>query len=168
MHLNDIQYDNTIFTIIPPSICETIKLCKSETELNILMVDLDVTEKQFVILFVNDATESGGGSHWSSLIFIKDKKLFHHVDTLKNKNTEHALMMARKLTKTLNMDKYQFINCDDHLENNSYDCGVYTIAHTTLTLEYLIQRRKRFSGFCLIHNKSSIIGLRKKDFRQSM
>ena len=162
LQTNENKYDKKLFAVIPPSICEKLKLCNSETENNILMADMEITEKQFVIMFINDAKESGGGSHWSSMIYIKEKKLFHHTDTIKNGNKEHALLLSKQVSTTLNIKNYQFSNCDDNLQDNSYDCGVYTIVHTILALEYFVKRGKRYAGFCTFHNKSSIQGLREK------
>ena len=75
-----------------PSLSHFIKLASQkdvETQLN----QNDATLKRHIVFIVNDCNGdlgSGEGSHWSLLVYERDKNTWYHMDSGKNTNASHA------------------------------------------------------------------------------
>ena len=100
---DNVYYGKESIAITPPSICLLLKMCESDTEVAVKLAEMDIIHKELSIWFINDATASHSGSHWSVMLFIKKDNIFHHIDSIPNTNIKHAKTLGTKIRIGLNL-----------------------------------------------------------------
>lgn len=117
--------------LINPDVAQCIKILPSE-QLGEFLDPLNLPTKQYVFLPVNDneQCEQTGGSHWSLLVYIRNRQEFRHYDSSRDSNKEIARKLAYKLQPFVNapMGRMKFLEMEGPQQSNSYDCGVFVIA----------------------------------------
>uniref|UniRef100_A0A8B9UB62 SUMO peptidase family member, NEDD8 specific n=1 Tax=Anas zonorhyncha TaxID=75864 RepID=A0A8B9UB62_9AVES len=67
---------------ISPEVAQFIKCALSQEEIAIFLQPLDLLHKKLVFLPINDnSNQAAGGTHWSLLVYFRDKKCFAHYDS---------------------------------------------------------------------------------------
>ena len=94
--------------VLPPSICLQVKVAESEIDVIDLIADIDISEKEYLVIFVNNATKDTAGSHWSVLFYFRNENWFHHVDTIPGANETSAKIIYEKFSMALNLKKLHF------------------------------------------------------------
>ena len=96
----------------------------------------DATRKHHIVFFVNDCNGnqgSGEGSHWSLLVYERDKNTWYHLDSGKNANAPYAKQIMNKVNKyfvnqgSLINPKTNYVECSCTQQRNGYDCGPLAI-----------------------------------------
>lgn len=92
-------------------------------------VDARQKDVSLIAIPVNSADNpsSGGGSHWSLVVFDKVTLVAKHFDSYSGFNREVAKKTASCLAKVLSLDRYMFVEPDTAQQQNTYDCGVFTL-----------------------------------------
>ena len=111
--------------VMSPNISNQIRLFSNDIEVADLLVDLEMINKNMVIMCINNASEMSSGTHWSTLLFIPPKHLFHHIDTIHNGNINVAYTTTMRIASLLNIENPIFLNCQDKLQTNGYDMLAY-------------------------------------------
>ena len=118
-----------------PSISHLIKLAPQkdvEAQLN----QSDAIFKRHIVFIVNDCNGdlgSGEGSHWSLLVYERDRNTWYHMDSGKNTNTPHAKQIMDKVNKylvnqgSLENSNTSYVESHCTQQQNGYDCGPLTI-----------------------------------------
>lgn len=143
--------DNNIH-LMNPAISQAVK-CLRETDS--IVNPLNLGDKCFIFIPVSnsvafdhdpesrDKVQIGYGSHWSLLLFVKEKNTFFHFDSIKALNDKPARLMAKNLSKYLNLNvqgEKVFIDCETPKQTNSVDCGVYLTLITERLLSNVIKK----------------------------
>ncbi|XP_070558412.1 sentrin-specific protease 8-like isoform X2 [Ptychodera flava] len=84
---------------ISPEVTQFIKLSPA-SDLGIFLEPLNLHNKKFIFLAVNDneSCDSVGGSHWSLLVFDRNKGQFGHYDSAGHGNSRIASSLSNKLS----------------------------------------------------------------------
>ena len=118
-----------------PSLSHFIKLASQkdvETQLN----QNDATLKRHIVFIVNDCNGdlgSGEGSHWSLLVYERDRNTWYHMDSGRNANAPHAKRIIDKVNKylvnqgSLVNSNTNYVECRCTQQRNGYDCGPLAI-----------------------------------------
>ena len=150
--------------IISPAICVQIRLAQSEMDIIEQITALDIAEKDYVVIFVSDATANATtntpGSHWSVMIYFKQRNWFHHIDSIKNGNDWCAKILYKKFAFVLSLENCRFSTCDTNTQNNGFDCGLFTIMNTKVFFNHFFRQNRGMDEFCAKHNASKPTGLR--------
>lgn len=127
INVNDILFIN-------PSIVFLVNFVESD-ELGAILSDLDLVNKKIIFIPINDNADinRSGGSHWSLLVWNIEQSCFHYFDSMSNYNLQSAKRTKTVFEKALKMkdQKFEIVKCPQ--QNNSYDCGVYTLYFAELT-----------------------------------
>merc|ERR1711874_346425 len=97
--------------------------------------DLKLKEKDYVFFPVNnnDKVDGEGGSHWSLLVYISDKRhvKFYHHDPICGANHRHTNKLIKNLSKanTFFKSKPKIEEVVVPNQINGYDCGIYTVIY---------------------------------------
>lgn len=108
----------------------------------IILEPLNVHQKKFLILPLNDNSENKpGGSHWSLLVYSKCDNLFFNFDSASCHNYEVCSQLVKIIKGCLKIkgEKIQQVDCLQ--QNNSYDCGIYLICHTDLVCKTIMKSK---------------------------
>uniref|UniRef100_A0A8B9SL80 SUMO peptidase family member, NEDD8 specific n=1 Tax=Anas platyrhynchos TaxID=8839 RepID=A0A8B9SL80_ANAPL len=86
---------------------------------------------QFIKCALSQEEIAAGGTHWSLLVYFRDKKCFAHYDSHSKCNSVHAKQVAGKLEAFLGKKggKVTFVEEKAPAQQNSYDCGMYVICN---------------------------------------
>merc|ERR1712179_598303 len=97
-----------------------------------MVEDLKLKEMDYVFFPVNnnDNVDGEGGSHWSLLVYISDKrhvKFYHHAP-ISGANHRHANELIKNLSKakTFFKSKPKIEEVVVPEQVNGYDCGIYS------------------------------------------
>lgn len=110
---------------------------KSLIDIEHLLTPLNLHDKDIIIIPVNDSMDfyNESGSHWSLLVFNRKLSAFYYYDSLPNKSYEQSKLIANKLLSHLTLtEQVQIKHVSGPLQDNTYDCGIYTI----LAAEYIL------------------------------
>lgn len=87
-------------SLMDPTVAQAIKCIQG---VNIFLDPLPLTDKEFIIIPVNNCKETKNemtakdqddrGSHWSTLIFYKTKGHFYYYDSVHNTNLPDAILI---------------------------------------------------------------------------
>ncbi|KAL4227095.1 hypothetical protein ACF0H5_015069 [Mactra antiquata] len=117
--------------LLSPEVAQFIKLAPDD-DLGTCLGPLNLPSKQFVFLPVNDnqITCQAGGTHWSLLVYIRNKQEFRHYDSMECSNKEIAKMLAYKLQPYVQAPRgrMKVLEVDSPKQKNSYDCGMFVIS----------------------------------------
>ncbi|XP_062998389.1 sentrin-specific protease 8 [Elgaria multicarinata webbii] len=126
---------------IGPEVAQFIKCTTSQEELAIFLEPLNLPHKEIVFLAINDnSNQAAGGTHWSLLVYFRDKNCFAHYDSHTRSNSVHARRVAGKLEAFLGKrGKVAFVEEKAPAQQNSYDCGMYVICNTEALCQEFFQ-----------------------------
>ncbi|XP_029201653.2 sentrin-specific protease 8-like isoform X1 [Acropora millepora] len=118
--------DNVL--LISPDVTQFLKLGQG-LEIGIFVEPLDLPSRKLVFFAVNDSdsTHSAGGSHWSLLVYERQRNIFHHYDSFSSHNSPAARSLAKKMEPFLAAKSSHFVEDRCPQQENGYDCGVYLI-----------------------------------------
>jgi RNase P subunit RPR2 len=139
---NIVLQPNDKTLIMSPAVVYGIKVLN---DYNHLLNRDDLNNSNFLIMPINDANHLNDfeGSHWSVVFFDKENNKCYHYDSLNNHNIDHARIVVQKLSGYLIPDKQApeltTISCAKQI--NNYDCGVYAIMATELTIQSIKQKQ---------------------------
>ncbi|XP_006013951.1 sentrin-specific protease 8 [Latimeria chalumnae] len=131
---------------IGPEVAQFIKCATSQEELAIFLESLDLPHKKLVFLPVNDnLNQVAGGTHWSLLVYNRDRGGFGHYDSYSGSNTHHARQIVEKLEPFLGKRavRVPFVEEQAPSQQNSYDCGMYVICSTEVLCEEYLKGQPR-------------------------
>ncbi|XP_060116219.1 sentrin-specific protease 8 [Heteronotia binoei] len=148
---------------IGPEVAQFIKCAISQEEMGLFLEPLNLPQKKAVFLAINDnSSQAAGGTHWSLLVYFREKNCFAHYDSHTRSNSIHARQVAGKLEAFLGKrGKASFVEEKAPAQQNSYDCGMYVICNAEalcrahfqaqqepilqlLTPSYITQKRKEW------------------------
>ncbi|XP_015198989.2 sentrin-specific protease 8 [Lepisosteus oculatus] len=114
---------------ISPEVTQFIKCASSQQELALFLEPLGLPRRRWVFLAVNDnSSQAAGGTHWSLLLYRRDRGRFAHYDSHSGGNALHARRIAAKLEAFLgSAGGVPFAEEPAPAQQNSYDCGMYVI-----------------------------------------
>lgn len=123
---DQINCDDIVF--LNPSIVLLINFVEPE-ELGAILGDLNLVNKKIIFIPINDNRDisRSGGSHWSLLAWNLKQSCFYYLDSMSNYNLSSAKSTKSTFEKALNMKDQKLVIIKSPQQNNSYDCGVYTI-----------------------------------------
>ena len=109
---------------IPPEIVQMIKLLPiSEIKQELQSFNLDSKDLVFFPINDNDTGDQGGGTHWSLLIFSKEKGekegVFTHLDSLQSSQISNNLNSAIKVANRLKQSNLLDIRTNRTKNNNN-------------------------------------------------
>ncbi|XP_060587910.1 sentrin-specific protease 8-like [Ruditapes philippinarum] len=117
--------------LISPDVVQFIKLAPDD-ELGEFLKPLNLPSKEFIFLPVNDnqVSNQAGGTHWSLLVYVRNKQEFRHYDSMECTNKEIAKILAYKVQPYFQAPRgrMKVIEVDSPKQKNSFDCGVYVIS----------------------------------------
>merc|ERR1711888_176562 len=133
------QYVNeNKLALVKPSITQIFQRSPDPCIVAKMVEDLKLKEKDYILFPVNnnDRVEGGGGSHWSLLVYISDKRdvNFDHYDPIRGANNRQANELVRKLSETNTFSKSKLKVEEVLVPNqiNGHDCGIYTMLYAGL------------------------------------
>ncbi|XP_075753643.1 sentrin-specific protease 8 [Pelodiscus sinensis] len=118
---------------VSPEVAQFIKCATSPEEVAVFLKPLCLPHKEVVFLAINDnSNQAAGGTHWSLLVYFRDKNCFAHYDSQRKSNSAHAKQVAGKLETFLGKrgGRVAFVEEKAPAQQNSYDCGMYVICNT--------------------------------------
>ncbi|XP_066935690.1 sentrin-specific protease 8-like [Clytia hemisphaerica] len=132
-------FENDVFkeleervSFVSPEVSQFIKLVSDPQEVSIFLDPLDLRNKEYIFMAVNDNEENScGGSHWSLLVYYRLSSSFIHYDSCGSFNNKAALSLATKVYSSIQKDTREELNVIQgkcSRQNNGYDCGVYAIS----------------------------------------
>jgi len=140
-------------TLISPEVTHFIKLSSSSDgeslPLEIFLEPLDLGKKQFVLMAINDQTDSDapGGSHWSLLVYSRSADTFVHFDSASS-NHRDASRVANRVypflgsqNSSLSSSSVPHVIESQHAvkQSNGYDCGMFLISHAQCLVDALLK-----------------------------
>ena len=127
------QYVNgNKLALVEPSITQILRKSPDPCTVAKTVEDLKLKEMDYVFFPVNnnDNVDGEGGSHWSLLVYISDKRhvKFYHHDPISGANHRHANELIKNLSKanTFFKSKPKIEEVVIPEQVNGYDCGIYS------------------------------------------
>ena len=158
-----VHEDNANLLFIPPSVTQVLKEGLTD-DFNILLEPLNIWQKKYIFMAVNDnkSKTKPGGQHWSLLIYTIKENLWYHYDSLNCLNLREARYLVGRVQDYLRPGATPKITeaiCTQ--QDNSYDCGAYTMAYAQEIAERLAgdSHDVRAINKCLVE-KSALKNLR--------
>ena len=133
------KFQNCNFSFVGPEVTQFVKMVQL-SEISIFLEPLNLISKEAIFLAVNSNSDPSlaGGSHWSLLVFLKQKNKFLHLDSCKGSNSNEAKVLATKVCKFLSKDlKLNFTEVDAAQQMNGYDCGIHCIVNAENIADHL-------------------------------
>ncbi|KAK9367387.1 hypothetical protein V1509DRAFT_566721 [Lipomyces kononenkoae] len=96
---------------------------------------------RFIFLPINNNANvdlAEGGSHWSLLVVDTKKKTGYYYDTLEDINVQEAEIVAKKLTKLLEIGKLILYSMPTPQQTNGSDCGVMVCMLSSNVLQKIV------------------------------
>ena len=97
---------------------------------------LDARNKRFIFMPINNNADAErvGGSHWSLLVYDKDRSLFVHYDSI-GSNENVAKSFVKKYSSYFGASGECYRKAAKFAKQvNSYDCGMYMLGKLALFL----------------------------------
>ena len=130
------QYVNgNKLALVEPSVTQILRKSPDPGTVAKTVEDLKLKEMDYVFFPVNnnDKVDGEGGSHWSLLVYISDKRhvKFYHHDPISGANHRHANELIKNLSKanTFFKSKPKIEEVVVPEQVNGYDCGIYTVIY---------------------------------------
>ena len=137
--------------IIGPCVAQMLKMCKNDEEIVEQLKPLNLTDKNLVLIPVNNAQEEeSGGCHWSILIFYPEKEIFHHIDTLYPINKQCAWKIAEQMVTGLDLDNGTFDHHEEmqkYQQDNKFDCGLFVLENAERAIIHTFVEQNDGSNF---------------------
>lgn len=127
------SFKNKNFIFLNPSISFLSLMCEYDDILE-QVKDFELEKKDLIFIPINDCQDisQGGGSHWSLLVYDRRKKKYLYLDSAGKYNYQTSIKILQKLSKIIDPDAQEvdFEQIDVPSQNNSYDCGIFTLCYT--------------------------------------
>ena len=100
-----------------------------------ILEPLKIWQKKYILLAVNDNkvvnnVEKVGGQHWSLLVYTIKENTWYHYDSINNLNIKEARFLVGRLQEYILPNSIpNLTNAHCTQQNNSYDCGAYTMIY---------------------------------------
>lgn len=129
---------------ISPELTQLLKLTDSH-EYPIFLDPIKATEKDFIFFPVNDCSSryTGGGTHWSLVVFSRLEKTCYSFDSSRGMNAGVAREFSRSIMRyLLDKGKGQFVEVETPLQENGYDCGLFVLCFADIISDYIATAAK--------------------------
>lgn len=125
---------------VSPEVTQFIKCAGDRAEVAAFLEPLGLPAKTAVFLAVNDnGGPAAGGTHWSLLVYLRERAGFLHYDSHGASNAAHARRVAAKLEAFLGAEgRLAFLEEEAPAQQNSYDCGMYVICIAEALCRHLL------------------------------
>lgn len=124
-HLNVLFY--------PPNTLYLLRMIQKEMASEVTQY-WNVFKAKYVFLPLYDSENCASeGSHWSLIVWDtqyspNEENKFYHFDSLGCSSTRVARKVAKQLCEYYGVNVHRFFSPKSPQQNNSYDCGMFTIA----------------------------------------
>ncbi|XP_064013162.1 sentrin-specific protease 8 [Pogoniulus pusillus] len=115
---------------ISPEVAQFIKCADSLEEVGSFLEPLQLRDRRLIFFPINDNSyQLAGGTHWSLLVYCRDKDCFSHYDSRGTYNSLHASQVVDKVEFFVRPSRGKTIVVEELVpsQRNSYDCGMYVI-----------------------------------------
>lgn len=160
---------NDLF-IIYPELSQMLKSSLDELEIKCIIEStgvMDLLPKLKLILVpINDmSTESTsvGGSHWSLLAYLPQKKSAFHYDSHGTSNMSHANLIYNRLMCCFSQKPCKIISGDCIQQSNCFDCGIHLCANAEALCKLYLENCETHKTIIELASKDVI-----KNFRSRM
>lgn len=139
---------------IKPAIVQAIK-CLEDT--NTIIEPLELKDKNYIFIPINNAEKDEEGSHWSLLFYNKSEKTCYYLDSNKQSNIKHARIVFSKIKNYLCTSDNNHINLrivDCPQQDNGYDCGIYLLLFVDWLISTIVVKSQSESIFILNSTKN--------------
>ncbi|XP_048510686.1 sentrin-specific protease 8 [Athalia rosae] len=146
-----------------PELTQLLKLTQS-SDWEALLDPINAKSSSFIFFPLNncDSRESGGGTHWSLLVYSQVENKCFHFDSCQGLNAAAAKNFTQKTLDyfcTKGSDSYHEINCPQ--QDNGYDCGLYVLCFTDSIVEHTMQQSKMNN--CQFRNVGVLVNDKRKN-----
>ena len=115
---------------VSPAITQLIRASKDGKAIKETLKGLRITERDWVLFPVsnnNQVDMPGGGTHWSLLLYSRQKNVFYHHDPIFPINFMHATELINKISTADSSFSINRKNVETPQQKNGYDCGPYVM-----------------------------------------
>ena len=115
---------------VSPAITQLIRASKDGKVIKETLKGLRIIEKDWVLFPVsnnNQVDMPGGGTHWSLLLYSRQKNVFYHHDPIYPINNMHASELINKISTADSSFSITRENVKTPQQKNGYDCGPYVM-----------------------------------------
>ena len=143
-HLQHVEHNNNEnILFVLPTIAQLLKIGDTK-DLNETLCSLGACWMDHIIIPVNDNSgNKEGGNHWSLLLYNKHHGIWYHFDSQHGSNIKHARRLVGKVNPYVSIKTQPSIieTCCTQ-QNNSYDCGAFTMVHAKVAARRAIEGEK--------------------------
>jgi Ulp1 family protease len=101
------SFNNNCIILMDPSVVSFLRIQADEEDIDELAVSLNVVNKNWIFVPVNDNDSfSGCSSHWSLLICEIASGRMYHCDSCRPNNMDAAVKTAKSVSKLISMYDY--------------------------------------------------------------
>ena len=127
---NEVVGINNGVLLMNPAMSQFIKMGE-KNDLVAHLNEMNVWLQDYLILPVNNNNvDKQGGSHWSLLLYCRNKNEWYHLDSLNRFNSRHAMTLAENLNQYLEFNTSPTlidISCTKQLDN--HNCGEFILCY---------------------------------------
>ncbi|NXN18766.1 SENP8 protease, partial [Indicator maculatus] len=131
---------------VSPEVAQFIKCAESREEVGAFLQPLDLRSRNLVFFPINDnSNQLAGGTHWSLLVYYRDKECFGHYDSRGTYNAVHAKQVVEMVEFFVSSRAGKTILVEEMTptQRNSYDCGMYVICCAEAVCQLYYQDRTK-------------------------
>ncbi|TKR59404.1 hypothetical protein L596_029079 [Steinernema carpocapsae] len=165
--------------IVSPVFCQMLRFCSTSSAIVSLCSDFGLFRSKWVLFLLNNSFDSEraySGTHWSLLLFSPRESAFHIFDSTNGDYSSRlaasqVLWIAEAVGPVLGARGDNLSMAAASKQQNSSDCGMYTIEHMGAIIEavklgspdakldhmtpaYILQRRKEWKEIILRHART--------------
>lgn len=148
--INDKVIKKNRITCLNPVICQAVKMLE---DFKFILEPINLKRMKYIVLPVNDCFESNlsensGGTHWSLLVYENERSIFYHYDSIRDHNTDSAKIISTKLLQFITGSPCVTAVVKEEptpQQQNSYDCGIFTIIMAELIIQQLLDSNDGFT-----------------------
>ncbi|KAJ0987707.1 hypothetical protein J5N97_006063 [Dioscorea zingiberensis] len=138
--------------LVPPSISFSITNCVGYQSRVQAVKPLNIPARDLVVFTVNessDFTQPGGGTHWSLLVYMREKNALVHHDSYSPMNRLHARRFFDVANEFLGdgSERVRFMEGYTPKQRNAYDCGLYVMRVARVLCDWSRGERDRGSDW---------------------
>lgn len=104
--------------------------CEDQETVKEMMSPLNLQDKDFILLPVNDIQgKLGSGTHWTLILYVKSEHKFIFFDSASSSSSmfENIDKIKTNLLALLEREETKTIEGSCTKQSNSYDCGVHVM-----------------------------------------
>jgi sentrin-specific protease 8 len=124
------------FSFICPSTVFMVQMLEDYQDIVEQVSHLDLPKKDIIFIPINDSVDiqTGGGSHWSLMVYFKKSSKYIHFDSAGELNFDAAQRVVMKIAKLIDPkvkegDEVILETAQSSQQKNGFDCGVFTLAN---------------------------------------